>query len=237
MNNIIVIAGRELKSYFNSPIAYLVIVVFLLVVGGFFANGLFLGGQAEMRFAIQIVPLIFTFFIPAIAMRLISEEQRSGTLELLTTMPIQDYEIIIGKFLAATALLVITILLTGIHAITISMLGDVDVGQLFSQYLGLILLGISYLAIGIFGSSLSKNQIVAFIVSFFILFALFLFDKYVIMFVPGAVANIVQYLSLDYHFSNVARGVIDLRDLVYYFSVIFLFLFLATRTLESRKWS
>ncbi len=237
MNNIIALCKRELKSYFNSPIAYIVIVVFLLVIAGFFSSGLFLNGQAEMRSAIQIVPLIFTFFIPAMTMGLISEERKSGTLELLVTMPIKDYEIIIGKFLAATILLTITILLTVTHALTIIILGDIDLGQLFAQYFGLILMGASFIAVGLLGSSMAKNQIVAFIIGFVILFFLFLLDKYVILFVPSFLTNIVQYLAVDYHFANIARGVLDLRDLIYYFSMIFISLFLANRVLESRKWS
>ncbi|RMH71664.1 MAG: ABC transporter [Gemmatimonadetes bacterium] len=236
MRNIIAICKREVKSYFSSPIAYIVIVVFLLLVGGFFSTGLFLNGQAEMRSSMALVPLVFTFFIPAITMGLISEERKSGTLEMLVTMPIRDYEIILGKFFAASILLTITILLTVIHPITLMMLGDVDLGQIFSLYLGLILMGISFVAVGLFGSSLARNQIVAFIISFAILFIIFLMDKYIIVFVPTFMANLIEYLGADYHFSNIARGVIDLRDLVYYFSMIFLSLYLANYMLESRKW-
>lgn len=236
MKKVYPIFKRELKAYFNSPIAYIVITVFLLISGWFFSSSLFLVNQATLRGAFGIIPLIFVFVVPAITMRLISEEKKSGTIELLVTMPVKDLEIILGKFLAALVLLTIAILLTLTYAITVSLLGDVDGGPVLGGYLGLILMGAAYLSIGIFVSSLTENQIVAFIISFLIIFALFILDQ-ILMFIPSGLVSFFEYLSIDYHFANISRGVIDTRDLIYYISVIFFSLLLAVRSLESRKWS
>jgi len=227
---------RELKAYFNSPIAYIVITVFLLITGWFFSASLFLVNQATLRGAFNIIPLVLVFFVPAITMRLISEEKKSGTIELLVTMPVKDLEIILGKFLAALVLLTIAILLTLTYAIAVSVLGDLEGGPVVGGYLGLVLMGAAYLSVGIFASSLAENQIVAFIVGFVIIFALYMIDQ-VLLFIPAGLVSFFEYLSIDYHFANISRGVIDTRDLIYYLSVIFFSLLLATRSLESRKWS
>lgn len=231
----VVFCKKELRSFFDSPIAYIVITIFLLISGWFFFNDLFLVNQASMRNLFGIVPFIFMFFVPAITMRLISEEKRSGTIEILVTLPVKDYEIILGKFLAGLILISTAVVLTWVYAFTLSGLGNLDFGSAVAGYVGLILLGAAYLSIGIFTSSLTQNQIVAFITSFVIIFALYMLDK-VLMFVPGFLASLFEYLSVGYHFSNIARGVIDSRDVIYYLSLIFFFLFLAVRALESRKW-
>ena len=226
---------RELKSYFNSPIAYIVITIFLLISGWFFFNNLFLSNQTSLRGLFSIVPFIFMFFAPAISMRLLSEEKKSGTIEVLVTLPVSDWEIILGKYLSALILLSIAVLLTLAYALTLSFMGNLDGGALVGGYLGLIFVGATYLSIGIFTSSLTRNQVVAFVVSFVIVFILFMLDK-VIIFFPGFMASFLEYLSVDYHFSNIARGVIDSRDVIYYLSVIFFFLLLSVRFLESRRW-
>ncbi|MEW5701134.1 MAG: ABC transporter permease [Candidatus Zixiibacteriota bacterium] len=227
---------KELKSFFNSPVAYVILTLFLLIGGWFFSAGLFLIGQADMRdLATVVFPLAFLFFIPAITMRLIAEEKKSGTLELLVTLPVRDVEIVVGKYLAALGLLASALLLTFSYPLTLSILGDPDGGAVVGAYLGLILLGGSYLAIGTFTSGLTHNQIVAFITGFVIIFALFMLDK-VLVFFPGPVASVLEYLSVSYHFENVARGVVDTRDLIYFLSLIAGFLFLAVRSLEARRW-
>ena len=234
--NTVTIAARELKSFFNSPVAYVILTLFLLISGWFFSSGLFLLGQADMRdlFSI-IVPIMYLFFIPAISMRLISEEKRSGTMELLVTLPVRDVEIVLGKYLATLGLLAAALVLTFAYPLTLALLGDPDGGALIGEYLGLFLMGGSYLAIGLFTSGLTQNQIVAFITGFMLILGLFMLDK-VLMFVPGPAASILEYLSVTYHFDNIARGVLDSRDLIYYLSLIVVFLFLAVRTLESRQW-
>jgi ABC-2 type transport system permease protein len=227
---------RELKSYFNSPVAYVILTLFLLISGWFFSSGLFLNNQAELRdvFAV-IIPLSYLFFVPAITMRLIAEEKKSGTLELLVTLPVRDAEIVLGKYLAALLLLACALVLSFVYPLTLSLLGDLDGGATAAGYLGLLLLGGAYLSIGIFTSGLTENQIVAFITGFVLIFGFFMLDKMLVFF-PGSIASVLEYLSVTYHFDNVARGVIDTRDLIYYLSLIALFLFLAVRTLEARRW-
>jgi ABC-2 type transport system permease protein len=234
-NHAAVFCKKELRTFFDSHVAYIVITIFLLICGWFFFSDLFLVNQASMRNLFGIIPFIFMFFVPAVTMRLISEEKRSGTIEVLVTLPVRDHEIILGKFLAGLILIAVAVILTLVYAITLSGIGDFDFGSVVSGYIGLIFLGAAYLSIGIFTSSLTQNQIVAFITSFVIIFALFMLDK-VLMFMPTLLASFLEYLSVDYHFSNISRGVIDSRDVIYYLSLIFLFLFLAVRSLENRKW-
>lgn len=234
-NHAAIFCRKELRTFFDSHIAYIVITIFLLIAGWFFFSDLFLVNQASLRNLFSIIPFIFMFFVPAVTMRLISEEKRSGTIEGLVTLPVSDYEIILGKFLAGLILIVVAVMLTLVYAITLSGIGDFDFGSVVSGYVGLIFLGAAYLSIGIFTSSLTENQIVAFITSFVIIFALFMLDK-VLMFMPAILASFLEYLSVSYHFSNISRGVIDSRDVIYYLSLVFFFLFLAVRALESRKW-
>jgi ABC-2 type transport system permease protein len=234
-NHAAVFCKKELRTFFDSHIAYIVITIFLLICGWFFFSDLFLVNQASMRNLFGIIPFIFMFFVPAVTMRLISEEKRSGTIEVLVTFPVRDHEIIVGKFLAGLILIAVAVILTLVYAITLSGIGDFDFGSVVSGYIGLIFLGAAYLSIGIFTSCLTQNQIVAFITSFVIIFALFMMDK-VLMFMPTLLASFLEYLSVSYHFSNISRGVIDSRDVIYYLSLIFFFLFLAVRALENRKW-
>lgn len=234
-NNTLTIFRRELGAYFNAPVAYIVITVFLLVSGYLFFSQVFLVGEATMRDFFGITPLIFIFFAPAVTMRLLAEEKRAGTLELLITMPVSDWEIVLGKFLAALALISMAILLTLAYPLTLSTMGDLDWGTVIGGYLGLILLGGAYLSIGLMASSWTKNQVVAFIISFAITFALFLFGK-LLPILPASLAPIIEYISLDAHFMNISKGVIDTRDLIYYFSLMGSCLFLAVQSLDSRRW-
>lgn len=235
MSNVMPIFKRELKAYFDSPIAYVVIIGFLLITGWFFNTNFFMVAQADMRVVFGMIPFIFIFITPAITMRLISEERKTGTIELLVTMPIKDAEIIVGKFLAAVALLIAMILPTLIYAITVTFMGDVDQGPIIGGYLGLVLMGAGYLALGTFGSSLTENQVVAFIISWLLVFSFFLMDK-VLFLLPSWLVTPLEYMSIEYHFQNISRGVIDTRDIVYYLSLITLSLVLASRSLAARRW-
>lgn len=227
---------KELRSFFNSPVAYVILTLFLLISGWFFSSGLFLINQADLRDLVSmVIPLAFLFFVPAITMRVLAEEKKSGTLELLVTLPVRDAEIVLGKFLAALLLLASALLLTFAYPLTLAILGDPDGGAIVGGYLGLLFMGGSYLAIGVFTSGLTQNQIVAFITGFVLMFLFFMLDKVVIFF-PGAIASVLEYLSITYHLENIARGIVDSRDVVYFVSVITVFLFLAIRTLESRRW-
>jgi len=209
---------RELRAYFDGPAAYVVLSVFLLITGWFFGSALFLENVASLRSVFDIAPFIFLFFIPAITMSTFAEERRAGTLELLLTMPVRDSQVITGKLLAVTLFLVSALALTLFYVITISMLGDLDAGATIGGFVGLFLFGVACSAIGMFASSLTRNQIVAFILGFAIIFALFLMDK-VTPFLPGWMAGTVQYLGIDYHYRNLLRGVLDTRDVLYYVSL------------------
>lgn len=235
MSKILPIFQRELRAYFDSPTAYIVITVFLGITGWFFATNFFVVAQADLRVLLGIVPFIFIFITPAITMRLISEERKSGTMELLVTMPINDWAIVIGKYLAAVALLAAMVFPTMVYAITVSMLGNMDWGPVIGGYIGLVLMGAAYLAIGTFGSSLTESQVVAFILSWIMVFFFFMLDKALFL-MPSWLISIAEYLAIEYHFQNIARGVIDTRDVVYYLSIITLFLFLASRSLAARRW-
>jgi len=234
-SNITTIFRREIRSYFNSPVAYVVIVVFLAIIGWFFTSSLFLANVASLRTLFELVPFVYLFFIPAITMRLLAEEKKTGTLELLATKPVSDIEIILGKFLAAWTLLGATLLPTLLYLATILVLGSPDVGPIITGYIGLLLMGAVYIGIGLFASSLTENQIVAFIVSFLIILAFFMLDK-VLMYAPEGFVSTLEFLGADYHYSNIARGVIDSRDLIYFFSLLGFSLLLATTSLERRKW-
>jgi ABC-2 type transport system permease protein len=233
MTNVLPIFRKEMRSYFTSPVAYIVITVFLIITGWFFSTSLFVIGQASMRNVFSIIPFVFTFFVPALTMRMLAEERKTGTFELLVTMPVSDVEVVLGKYLASLALLSISVLLTLTYAFTIGALGDVDAGVILAGYLGLFLLGAGYVAIGIRASSLTENQVVAFIVSFIVIFILSMVDK-MLLFAPPSLASLFEYLSAEYHFNNIARGVVDTRDLVYYGSLIVLGLYFSARALQRR---
>jgi ABC-2 type transport system permease protein len=234
MENILCIFRREFRSYFDSPVAYIVLMFFLLIAGYFFTSNLFLVNQANLRTIFGIIPLLFVLFVPAISMRLLAEEKKSGTIELLFTYPIRDSEIVIGKYLAALGLIAVLLIFTFLYPLSVSTLGNLDAGQVISGYIGLFLMGAAYLAIGIFASSITENQIVAFIVALVVSFFFFILDK-ILFFVPTSLANILEYLAIEYHFQNVARGVIDSRNLIYFFSMIFVGLLLASHALSRRK--
>lgn len=226
---------KELRSYFNSAVAYVVIVVFLAIVGWFHASNLFVANVASLRLLFELVPIIFLFVVPAITMRLLAEEKKAGTIELLTTKPLEDWELVLGKFFAAWALIGFMLLPTLLYYITVTMLGTVDHGPIIGGYSGLLLMAGVYVAIGLFASSITDNQIVAFIVGFLIMLALFMLDK-VLIYLPDFSTSMVEYLGIDYHVGNIARGVIDSRDIVYFVSLLGFSLYLAVLSLGRRKW-
>jgi ABC-2 type transport system permease protein len=235
MRSIAVITKRELKSFFDSPVAYIVVVVFLLVAGWMFFSALFLMGRADMRSFFAPSPfspsLLLVILAPAISMRLIAEERKSGTLELLTTMPIRDVEVILGKFFAALGLVAAALLITLIYALSVSSIGDLDWGPVISGYVGISLFASSLLAIGLLCSTWTNNQIVAFIIGFVVCAALY-FVYWLQFFVSDAIAPVVEFLSLAYHLENMSRGVVDSRDVLYYLSLTGGALFLAERSLS-----
>ena len=237
MNNIKYIFKKEVSSYFNSPMAYIFLVIFAIVNSFFFTNIFFKINQSDLRTLFNIIPLVYLFFIPAICMSLIAREKNTGTMEVLTTLPITDKELVIGKFLSALFLIFVGLLFTFIQLYTLIQTGtDIDYGAIFTGYLGLLLLGAVYSSIGIFASSISKDQIVAFIIGVFLVLVFYLMDKTILLFTPPFMASFIQYLAVDYHLTNISRGVIDSRNIIYFFSIISFFLFMTVRLLESRKW-
>jgi len=230
------IAKKEFKGYFNSPSAYIILIVFLLISAWFFTSPLFLNNQAELRSLFGIIPIVYIFFIPAITMGLIAKEKNNGTIELLTTLPIKESQIVMGKFWASLGLVSTGLLFTLIHLATIMILGsNIDYGSILCGYLGLILLGAVYSSIGIFASSLTDNQIVGFIISFFIIFVLYVL-QFTLFLLPSSIVGLFQYISIGYHFTNITRGVIDTRNIVYFAGLIALFLNLSVISLQARKW-
>jgi ABC-2 type transport system permease protein len=237
MHNTLTIFNRELKSFFDSPMAYVFLIVFSLLNGWFFTTTFFLYGQSDLRTLFNIVPLVYLFFIPGITMGLISREKGLGTIEILSTLPIDDRDIVVGKYLSAVALIAMALFSTSLHFLTLSAFGNsIDYGAVFTGYLGLLLVGSVYASVGMFSSAVTDNQVISFIVGIAIIFVFWLFDK-VLIFMPGFLAGTIQYLSVEYHLSNISRGVIDTRNLMYFGSVIGFFLFLTTRLVESRRWS
>jgi ABC-2 type transport system permease protein len=227
MNNVRIILTKELRSYFDSPVAYIFIVIFLLLSGTYFVGTLFLQNVSSLQTFFESAPVLLLFFAPAITMRLISEEKHLGTFEIVQTNPIGMGEFVVGKFLAAWVLLFVALVPTLVFVVTVASLGSLDGGPLIGGYLGLLLLGGTFIAIGTLGSTTSDNQIIALIFSFVLAVVLFALDK-ILLYVPTALAPTVEYLSVGQHFSSLARGVIDSRDVLYYISAIILFVMLAT---------
>lgn len=238
MRNVLIIAGKELRSYFNSTIAYIFMVVFLVLTALllFELQKFFVVGQATLRDFFGLVPIVMLFFVPAISMRMWAEERKLGTLETLMTLPLRDWEVVLGKFAAGLAFLLITLALTFPLPVMVSALGNPDGGALFCGYLGLVLMGASYLAIGLWISSLTENQIVAFVTAAVICLILFIIGVDIFLTaVPQAFVPFLKGIALGSRFSSIERGVIDLRDVVYYLSLIGFFLFLNVRSVELRK--
>jgi ABC-2 type transport system permease protein len=235
LDNVRAICKKELRSYFNSAVAYVVIVVFLGIVGWVYTSSMFLINIASLRMLFEWIPLVFLFVVPAITMRLLAEEKKAGTIELLTTKPLHDWEIVVGKFLAAWALIGLALLPTLLYYITVASLGDIDNGPVIGGYIGLMMMAGVYVTVGLLASSLTENQIVAFIIGLLLMVTLFLLDK-MLLFVPEFMTNVVEYLGIDYHFSSIARGVIDTRDIVYFLSLLGFSLYLTVVSLERRKW-
>ncbi|MEW5910589.1 MAG: ABC transporter permease subunit [Thermodesulfobacteriota bacterium] len=224
MKPMIHIVKKELKDYFISPIAYIVISVFLLVSGWFFFTTFFLYNQADMRNFFSLLPIGFSFVIPAITMRLFSEEVHVGSLEVLVTLPVTFRDIVLGKYLASVIFIAAVLAPTLFYPVLIAFLGSLDWGPVLGGYAGAMLLGGAFCAVGLFASSITKNQIVAFILGAAICFSLTIIDK-MLFFIPGTLLGAVGYLGADFHFQNIAKGVIDSRDLLYFASIIFIGLY------------
>lgn len=235
MRNILIIAKKELRSYFTSAIAYVVFAMFLILAGYFFSAILLITKQATFTGAAYNIMITLLFLVPLITMRLFAEERKLGTLEILLTKPVKDFEVVLGKFLAAFSFLILMFLTTGVYIFILVKYGNPDLGPIWSSYLGLLLVGASFLALGIFASTLTENQIIAAVISF----ALILF-LWIMNWISGQLGTgqegLLSYLSLSSHFDDFLRGVIDLRNVVFYLSFIIFWLFVTFKSIEVRKW-
>ncbi len=233
MRSSLVIAGKEIKSYFATPSAYIILVLFTGITGWFFTNTLFIeGGQAEMSSYFGLTPFLYMFIIPALTMRSIAEEKKTGTMEVMTTFPVSALSIVTGKFLGAFFIVILSLFLTFPALLTIGILGKPDWGIVFTSYAGLIMMGASFTAIGIYCSAVTENQMIAFMISFFIIFILMMLDS-MLVFLPFTL--IFDYISVNSHYHNFLRGIIDTRNIVYFSSMALLFLFSAAKSIESER--
>ncbi len=255
MLNLYPIMKKELRSYFNSPIAYVVIAAFLIISGWFFYTSMAFFNMISFR-AIQnpylrsqlnitemvVRPLfggnltiLLAILLPAVSMRLFAEEKKSGTIELLLTYPVTDFEVMLGKYLSSLGVFIAMLILTGLYPLMMFWLSQPEWGPLVSAYLGLVLMGASFLALGLFTSSLTENQIVAFVVGIAGCL-LFWIIGWASTFAQGVLRDLLLYLSITHHFNNFRKGVIDTADLAFYLIFIVFFLFCTLRVLETKRW-
>ncbi len=242
MNHIFAITRRELISYFSTPLAYVFIVIFLVLTSTFtfYLGNFYERGQADLSAFFNFHPWLYLFLVPAISMRLWAEERKSGSIELLMTLPIEPREAVLGKFLAAWSFIALALILTFPIWITVNFLGDPDNGVIFAAYLGSLFMAGGFLAVGAFISATTKNQVIAFILSVVACFGFLLAGFSLVLdlfssWAPQALVDAIASLSFLTHFSNISKGVIDLRDLVYFSLLIAVFLYANTIILHLRK--
>lgn len=238
MQRTLVIAKRELSALFFSPIAYLVLGVFAIVSSLFFWGVLDPGGRASMASEFTRVVWLMAFVVPALSMRLVSEEMRSGTIELLMTAPVDDGEVILGKWLGGVVFLLALLVPLVAHVFILELSAEPDYGPIFTGLLGLLLVGAFYLAIGAFASTLTDSQVIAFVITVLItgmlsLGVMLLADAEVM---PGWLVAVFGFIGVSQQYSDFAMGLVDVRNFVYFLSGIAVFLFAATKLLESRRW-
>jgi len=238
MKSILTISKRELKAFFDSLTAYILLIIFLGLSGFFtwlFGSDVFFIGQATLQPFFSIAYWTLFFFIPALTMKMIAEEKRSGTMELLLTKSVNDWHVILGKFVACLVLIAIALALTIPYYITVWALGPIDHGAVWSGYFGMLLISMTYISIGLFASSVTNNQVVAFLLSLSIgVFFLIIFDVLSNNF-TGFFGGLFHYLSLSTHYESIARGVIDSKDILYFVSISFLGIFFAEASLSKRN--
>ncbi|MEA3285845.1 MAG: ABC transporter permease subunit [Candidatus Marinimicrobia bacterium] len=237
MTEILAIYKKEMKTYFNSPIAFIVVSSFLVITNWlFFDYGdypFFAINIADIRGVFDYGAIVLLFIAPAVSMRLIAEEKHKDTLELLVTMPITDMQIILGKYLSTLAIFALILAGTLVAPISISFVGDLDIGIVISSYVGFFFLGATYLAIGLAASSFTRNQIIAYIMGILIIAVFFLMNGMASG--SGLLATLLEHLSVRFHYQNFFRGVLDTRDILYFGSMIFVSLLISSTALASRK--
>ncbi len=242
MNTIGALFRRELQSYFATPVAYVFIVIFLVLMGtfSFYLGGFYERGQADLRAFFNFHPWLYLFLVPAIAMRLWAEERKTGSIELLMTLPITPWQAVLGKYLAAWAFTGIALALTFPIWITVNYLGDPDNGVIFAAYIGSLLMAGGFLAIGSCLSAITRNQVIAFVITVVVSFGFLLSGFPLVLdlfsgWAPQFVVDGIASLSFLTHFADISRGVIDLRDLLYFALVIATFLYANTIVLHWKQ--
>ncbi|HEY0070659.1 MAG TPA: ABC transporter permease [Chloroflexia bacterium] len=235
MRNVLYVAGKELRSYFVSPIAY-IIVAFWLVITGLFFTASATQGDASMRNVFGVIPILLLLISPALTMRLLAEESRTGTLELLLTAPVRDWSVVVGKFLGALGLYIAMMFLTILYPLILILFrGDPDWGPIWSGYLGLLLLGMAFLSVGLFASSLTSNQILSAVIALAILLVLFIITVLTSN-VPPNVAAVLAKLSIGDRYDPFTRGIVDLTDIVYFLTFTGAVLFITIQIVEARRY-
>ena len=233
-----IIAKRELKSFFDSLLAYIIIIAFLVLTGLFtwlVGQPIFLMKEASLMSFFRIAYWALFFLTAALTMSTIAGERNNGTLEVILTKPVTDLQLIIGKFVAVLILIIISLALTLSYYITVANIGPIDHGATIMAYFGLILMSAAYISIGIFASSLTNNQIIAFLLALFIgIFFQFIFGT-IAQYFPGFIGNTLNYLSISTHFESIIRGVVDSRDIIFFLSIIVLGLFGAELVISKRN--
>ncbi len=238
---------KEINSFLNSLIGYIVIIVFLLTISLFvwvFPGTEFNipdAGYASIDPLFIITPWVYMFLVPAVTMRLFSEEKKSGTIEILLTRPLTELQVVLAKYLAGVVLVLFSLVPTLIYFFSVYTLGspagNIDTGSMWGSYIGLFFLGAGFVSIGVFSSAVSDNQVIAFIIAVFLCFFWYAgFDSISAILGSGAIANVIYQLGINAHYSSMSRGVIDTRDVIYFISLVSLFIMLTRTILESRKW-
>lgn len=229
-----IIMKRELKSYFTSPVAYIVMVIFLVIAGLLFFPFFFLEGVANLRQFFSYLPLYISCFVPALTMRVYAEEKRVGSFETLMTLPVTEYDVVLGKYLASFISTLIMIAPTILYVVTVEIFGNPDYGPVIGGYIGAIFLSAAFVSIGCFSSAVTNNQIVAFFLGLIICLILTYIDTLMII-MPAAVVNFVSYFSSRMHFNSIAKGIIDTRDIVYFVSLTALFYVLTVKVIKKTR--
>jgi ABC-2 type transport system permease protein len=236
MRNVLYIAAKELRSYFVSPVAYIIVAFWLVAMGCFFWLSISSFGEASLTNVFNVVIVLLLLVAPALTMRLLSEETRTGTLELLLTAPVKDWSVVVGKFIGAFVLYITMMALTLLYPVMLLLFGgNPDWGPIWSGYIGVLLLGMAFLAVGLFASSLSSNQMVSAVIAFVILLILYLISQ-VVGSVGAGVGTVLSQLSLYDHFTSFPQGLIDPKDVVFYLTFTGVVLFITIQVVEGRRY-
>lgn len=230
----VTIMKRELGAYFASPIAYIVTALYLIISGFIFFSTFFIQNRAELRGFFGMMPILLSFFIPALTMRLFSEEKRNGSIETLMTLPVTEVDVVAGKYLASFIGTLVMIAPTLLYIVPAEIFGTPDYGPIVGGYIGAIFLCASFTAIGVFASSITKNQIIAFFTAFVICIFLAMVDSFLIIF-PAPIVDLLSFLSANLHFTSISRGIIDTRDLLYFVSLTALFFVITVKVQQKER--